>query len=112
MTDKQKIKILNDRIGILENENEQLESKVKKLEELMYFSSNTEKESVNRANEIFEILENKKKEYERLVCDCDGLKKSYIESVEEMHKIIGKYKKDVKHTKIRQWINGIKRKIS
>lgn len=112
MTDKQKIKILNDRIGILENENEQLESKVKKLEELMYFSSNTEKESAERLELIFEYLNTKMKEYEELVSECNNAKKDYTDSVRNIRRMTSRYKKDIRSTKLKQLVNKIKRELS
>lgn len=93
MKKNKKIEILSSKIKLLQMENEELKKN----------------DSKDMANQQLLSLEASIKEYEKLSGECRDIKEAYTRSVKEMHKLISKYKKDIRHTKIKQMIGGIRK---
>ena len=86
--ERKKIEILNNRIRLLEIQNDQLNGEKERLTACIHQMESTNQEQQR-------ILQEQQKEYDRLLSECRQIKEEAGKAAEQMYKLMSEYKRDV-----------------
>ena len=92
MTDKRKIKTLQDLIDNLSKENDSLREENRRLYEQIHILQDCEKDNYNHMYNAVSELDKKKNEYDVLIRQCKDLKGKYENLNTEMSQMIKEFK--------------------
>lgn len=101
------IKILKDRIQLLQLENEQLKAENGRLIGKIDLISRFDKESLGQAAGLISCLDSKKEEFEGLTGECARLKEEYNLSIKEIQHLMNGYKKDKIKTNMNLFVDRL-----
>lgn len=95
MTDKRKIKTLQDLIDSLSKENDSLREENRRLYEQIHILQDAEKDNYDHMHNAVSELNKKKDEYDELIRRCKQTQAGYEELNKEMSQMMSDYKRDM-----------------